>query len=417
VAISSSSADGRSATSLQAIANGEATRAAQYDRMNILPPPGPDVPAEWVVIIGAGPAGLAAAARLGQLGVRAEILECGEGVASSWRQRYDRLRMNTCRWNITLWFGRFPRRTSTFPTRDEFVRYMESYVSKHDLKVRFGVNVDRIDRVADGWRLATSAGEWTARDVIVATGHGRIANLPGWTGHDRFPGRLLHSAEYRNPREFRGKDVVVVGSGCSGMEIAGDLAQGGAGRVRLSVRTLPHIVLRTSAWGPNDLLAAALQRLPTWIADSVDAFIRRKTVGDLAPYGLNLPGEGTFSAFRRDDAQPTIVDSDVIEAIKGGRIEIVAGVSSVDADGVRLDDGTTLLPDTIIAATGFGTGLQPLVGHLDVLDDEGVPRSNGGSALAPGLYFLGYEKGVGVIGPRARRATRDLCQQLVAARR
>ena len=384
--------------------------------MNNIPSPGPDAPVEPVVIIGAGPAGLAAAARLGQLGVPAEILECGESVASSWRQRYDRLRMNTCRWNIMLWFGRFPRRTSIFPTRDEFVRYMESYVSQHDLKVRFGVTVGRIDRVADGWRLATSAGERTARDVIVATGHGRIAKLPGWAGRDRFPGHLLHSAEYRNPSEFRGKDVVVVGSGCSGMEIAGDLAQGGAGKVRLAVRTPPHIVLRTSAWGPNDLLAAALQRLPMWIADSVDAFIRRKTVGDLAPYGLNLPGEGTFSAFRRQDAQPTIVDSDVVEAIKGGRIEIIVGVSSVDAHGVRLDDGTMLLPDTIIAATGFRTGLQPLVGHLDVLDDEGMPRDSIGSATAAGLYFLGYEKGVGVIGPRARRATRDLCRQLVAAR-
>jgi putative flavoprotein involved in K+ transport len=405
----------RSATGLQALANGGATSAAQHDLMNSIPPLGPDAPAEPVVIIGAGPAGLAAAARLGQLGEPAEILECGEGVASSWRQRYDRLRMNTCRWNIMLWFGRFARKTSTFPTRDEFVRYMESYVAKHDLNVRFGVKVDRIDRVADGWRLATSSGERTARDVIVATGHGRIAKLPGWTGHDRFPGRLLHSAQYRNPGEFRGQDVVVVGSGCSGMEIAGDLAQGGAGRVRLSVRTLPHIVLRTSAWGPNDLLAAALQRLPTRIADPVDAFIRRKTVGDLAPYGLNPPGEGTFSAFRRDDAQPTIVDSDVVAAIKRGRIEIVAGVSSVDADGVRLDDGTMLSPDAIIAATGFRTGLQSLVGHLDVLDDEGMPRG-GGSAIAAGLYFLGYEKGVGVIGPRARRATRDLCQQLVAAR-
>jgi putative flavoprotein involved in K+ transport len=71
--------------------------------------------------------------------------------------------------------------------------------------------------------------------------------------------------------------------------------------------------------------------------------------------------------------------------------------------------------DTIIAATGFRTGLQPLVGHLDVLDDEGMPRG-GGSAIAAGLYFLGYEKGVGVIGPRARRATRELCHRLVAAR-
>jgi putative flavoprotein involved in K+ transport len=372
--------------------------------------------AEPVLIVGAGLAGLAAAVGLGQLGVPAEILECGEGVGSSWRQRYDRLRMNTCRWNITLWFGRFPKGTPNFPTRDEFVRYLESYVAKNDLRVRFGVKVDRIDQMADGWRLATSAGERTTGQVIVATGPERTPRLPDWPGRGRFPGRLLHSAEYRSPREFRGRDVLVVGSGCSAVDIAGDLIQGGAGRVRLAVRTQPNIVLRNSAWGPNDLVAAALQRVPTRIADSVDVFIRHKTVGDLAPWGLTLPEEGTFSALRRDDSQPTVIDPDVIEAIKGGRIEIVAAVSSVDANGVQLGDGTMVRPDAVIAATGFRTGLEPLVGHLGVLDDQGRPRGGPGSASAAGLYFLGYDKGVGVIGPRARRAARDLCRELAARR-
>jgi cation diffusion facilitator CzcD-associated flavoprotein CzcO len=200
------------------------------------------------------------------------------------------------------------------------------------------------------------------------------------------------------------------------MDIAGDLIQGGAGRVRLAVRTQPHLVLRNSACGPNDLLAAALQRVPTRIADSIDEFIRRKTIGDLAPWGLTLPQEGTFAALRRDDSQPTVIDPDVIEAIKGGRIKIVAGVSSVDADGVELTDGTMLRPDAIIAATGFSTGLEPLVGHLEVLDAQGMPRSSCGSTTASGLYFLGYEPGVGVIGPRARRAARDLCRELAGGR-
>jgi cation diffusion facilitator CzcD-associated flavoprotein CzcO len=381
--------------------------------------------AEPVLIIGAGLAGLSAAVRLGELGIPAEILECGENVGTAWRQRYDRLRMNTCRWNIMLWFGRFPKGTRTFPTRDEFVRYMESYVAKHDLQVRFGVKVDRIDRVADGWRLATSAGERTAREVIVATGQESSPKLPDWPGRDGFPGRLLHSAEYRNPREFRDKDVLVVGSGCSGMDIAGDLVQGGARRVRLSVRSQPHIVLRTSAWGPNDVHEAALQRMPVRIADSIDKFIRLRTVGDLAPWGLTLPEEGTYTVLSREDLQPTIIDPDVVDAIKGGQIEIVAGVSSVDANGVQLNDGTTFSPDAIIAATGFGTGLEPLVGHLGVLseqgvprsDDQGVPRGDDGSAIAPGLYFLGYDGDVGVIGARARRATRQLCRELADGRR
>ncbi|MGD0698893.1 MAG: NAD(P)/FAD-dependent oxidoreductase [Trebonia sp.] len=373
--------------------------------------------AEPVLIIGAGLAGLAAAARLGKLGVPAEILECGEGVGSSWRQRYDRLRMNTCRWNIMLWFGRFRERTPAFPTRDQFVRYMESYVAKHDLRVTFGVKVDRIDRIPGGWRLATSAGERTAREVIVATGQERAPKMPDWPGHGRFPGRLLHSAEYRNPGEFRGKDVLVVGSGCSGMDIAGDLIQGGATRVRLAVRRPPHIVMRTSAWGPCDLHEAVLQRLPVRIADSIDTFIRLKAVGDLAPWGLTLPEEGIYTVSLREELQPTIIDPDVVEAIKGGRIEIVAGVSSVDVNGVQLNDGTTFCPDAIVAATGFRTGLEPLVGHLGVLDDHGVPRSKHESATAAGLYFLGYEGDVGVIGADARRSTREVCQQLTEGRR
>ena len=184
--------------------------------------------------------------------------------------------------------------------------------------------------------------------------------------------------------------------------------------MRLAVRGQPHIMLRNSAWGPNDVLAAALQRIPPRIADSVDEFIRRRTVGDLAPWGLELPEEGTFTVLRRDDAQPTIIDPDVAEAIKSGRIEIVAGVSSVGADGVQLNDGTAARPDAVIAATGFRTGLEPLVGHLGVLDDQGMPRCEPG--IAAGLHFLGYGKGAGVIGPRASRTTRQLCRELAGAR-
>jgi cation diffusion facilitator CzcD-associated flavoprotein CzcO len=365
---------------------------------------------EPVLIIGAGPAGLAAAAQLGKMGVGARVLECGDGVAFSWRGRYDRMRMNTCRWNIRLWFGRFPQGTPAFPTRDQFVRYMETYVARHDLKVDYGIRVDRIEQVAGGWRLASETGDMTARQVIVATGHDRTPRLPDWPGRERFPGRLVHSAHYQNPAEFRGADVLVVGSGCSGADIAADLAGGGAGRVWLAVRSQPHLMMRKSPWGPNDLVAAGLQRMPLPIADSFDRFIRRTTVGNLAPYGLRLPEEGTFTTFRRDDAQPTVVDPDFVAGVKSGRIEVVAGVSSLDADGVELTDGTRLRPDAIVAATGFSNGLDPLVGHLDVLDEEGRPRQTSGT----GLYFLGYDKGVGVIGPAARRATDRVCQQVAS---
>jgi cation diffusion facilitator CzcD-associated flavoprotein CzcO len=370
-----------------------------------------------VLVIGAGPAGLAAAAELGRLGVPAEVLERSDSVASSWRGRYDRLRLNTCRWTSTLSGERFPRGTPLFPARDDLVRYLEFYAARYDLTVQFGVQVDRIDRGAGGWRLTTPGGERTARQVIVATGYQHTPRLPGWPDRDRFPGRLLHSAHYRNPAEFRGADVLVVGPGCSGLEIAYDLAQGGADRVRVAVRTQPNIMLRMSGGVPGDVPAAVLLRLPPRVADRIAGFVSRRTIGDLAPWGLTPPEEGLFTRQRRDDKVPAIVDTAVIAAIRSGDIGIVAAVDSVGADGVRLADGTTFQPDAIIAATGYGTGLEPMAGHLGVLNSGGRPLAHGGPAAAPGLRFLGYVARpgqIGIIGREARRAAREVSAELAA---
>jgi cation diffusion facilitator CzcD-associated flavoprotein CzcO len=368
-----------------------------------------DQTAEPVLIIGAGPAGLAAAAELGRLGVPAQIIEQTDVVAASWRTRYDRLRLNTCRWNSMLGLkDRFEEGTPWFPLRDHAVRYLESYAERHDLKVRFGVQVDRIDSTPDGWRLSTSVGPLTARQVVVAIGHQHTPWIPDWAGRDQFPGRIVHSRDYRNPDEFRDRDVLVIGGGCSGLDIARDLSQGGARRVRLAVRTQPNLLLRSSRGVPSDLLAAGLLRVPTRIADPIGRLVQRVTIGDLTRWGLTVPDVGIFTRLHEDGQPPAIVGAEVIAAIRAGDFEIVPGVSAVNADGVRLTDGTTLQPDAIVAATGYTTGLEPLAGHLDVLDDQGMPLHYRQPAVRPGLHFLGYAPCMGVIGRDARRVIRHV---------
>jgi putative flavoprotein involved in K+ transport len=373
---------------------------------------------EPVLIIGAGPAGLAAAADLGRMGVPAEIIEQSDAVATSWRNRYDHLRMNTCRWNSKLWpnlrVDRFEPGTPFFPLRDHAVRYLEAYAARHDLKVTFGIRVERIDPCPEGWLVTTSAGPRTARHVIVAIGHQHTPWLPDWPGRDQFPGRILHSLEYRNAKEFRGKDVLVVGGGCSGLDIARDLAQDGAGRVRLAVRSQPNLLLRKSLGLPTDLTAAVLLRTPTRFADFVGRIIQRLTVGNLARWGLTTPEKGIFTRLHEEGQPPAIVGAEVIAAIRAREFEIVPGVASVDADGVRLTDGTVLRPDAIVAATGFTTGLEPIVGHLGVLDEHGAPLSWRGPALAPGLRFCGYAPCMGVIGRDALRLTKHLYEELTS---
>jgi putative flavoprotein involved in K+ transport len=339
------------------------------------------------VVIGAGPAGLAAAAELRRRGVRAVVFDQADAIGASWRGRYDRLRLNTSRWFSTLPGARFARGTGTFPGRDEVVAYLEDYAERRQLDVRLRTRVERIDPSATGWTVRTSGGDLEAEHVIVAGGYDQAPFIPDWPGRARFEGPLLHAAQYRNAEPFRGGDVLVVGPGCSGMEIAYDLVDGGATRVRLAVRTAPNMLVR-SPMGPG--FALALLRMRPERADRIVNFLRGKEIGDLSEYGLPVPEEGTFSRLRRLGVAPAIIDKHVIEAIKERRIEIVAGVEALDDTGVHLADGTRIEPDAVIAATGYRCGLEPMVGHLDVLDEAGVPRAADGAEAAPGLRFIGY---------------------------
>jgi cation diffusion facilitator CzcD-associated flavoprotein CzcO len=368
-----------------------------------------------VIVVGAGPAGLATAARLHRAGMRPVVLERADAVGASWRGRYDRLRLNSPRWYSTLPGGTWRPGTPVFPSRDDVVDHLETYAADEGIDVRFGVGVTAIDRDGDAWIVATSAGDLRATDVVVATGHSNLPHVPAWPGRDRFAGLLLHAAEYRSPGAYRGRDVLVVGAGSTGAEIAHDLLDGGAARVRLAVRTPPNIMLRAPVGAP---LAAALSRLPTPISDAVARFVRRRTVGDLTEYGLPTPAEGVFSRLRRLHVAPMIVDAEVLDAIRAGRIEIVAGVQALDDTGVLLAGGERITPDTVIAATGYRTGLEPLVGHLGVLDDHGSPRVTGGEA-APGLRFVGFVPRPALLhalGREAQRTARGIARTRPAER-
>jgi putative flavoprotein involved in K+ transport len=367
-------------------------------------------------VVGAGPAGLAAAAELRRRRLSVVVLEQADAIGASWRGRYDRLRLNSSRPFSKLPRARYARGVGVFPSRDEMVGYLEDYAARNQLDVRLGTRVERIDADGGSWVVRTSAGDLRADQVIVAGGYAHTPFVPEWPGRDSFEGVLIHAAQYRNTEPFRGADVLVVGPGCSGAEIAHELAVDGAARVRLAVRTPPNIILR-SPIGP--LLARAMLRLPQRWADAVQRFVRRREIGDLTEYGLPVPEEGVFSRLKRLGVAPMIVDEDVIESIKECRIEIVAGVESLDETDVKLADGTRIEPHAVIAATGYRCGLEIVVGHLEVLDERGVPRVVDGEA-APGLRFVGYDPRpaqIGYMAGEAKRAAKAIARARAAARR
>jgi cation diffusion facilitator CzcD-associated flavoprotein CzcO len=346
--------------------------------------------AEQAIVVGAGPAGLAAAAELGRARVRAVVLERGAAVGAAWRTRYDRLRLNTSRLTSRVAGERYPRGVGMFPTRDQFVAYLDDFAARHRLDVRTGVGVMRLDHREARWRVMTCGGALTADHVIVATGYARAPALPSWWAPEQFRGPLLHAADYREPSRFRHRHVLVVGAGSSGMEIAADLTDGGARSVLLAVRTPPNILLRTVGGVPGDPLGVALMKLPPALADAQTRVVGRLVLGDLSAYGLPAPEEGPFVRLERLGASPAVVDRQVIDSVKAGRIEIVAAVTALESHGARLADGRLARADAIVAATGYRCGLESMVGHLDVLDERGVPRVIGGAEAAPGLRFVGF---------------------------
>jgi cation diffusion facilitator CzcD-associated flavoprotein CzcO len=357
------------------------------------------------IVVGAGQAGLAAALALKDRGIHSLVIDRADRVASSWHQRYEGLHLNTWRRYSQLPDRPFPKGTPTFPTRDQVTAYLERHAGEDGFEIRLRTAAERIERDDGGWLVRTNSGDLRAPEVVVSTGYESRPVIPDWSGRDGWSGQILHSSEYRNPEPFLGRKVLVAGPGSSGMEIAHELAVGGAMKVWLAVRTPPNILGRRGPAGiPGDAIAVVLWHLPSAFGDRFTRFARKADFGDLSEHGLPVPEEGVISRARRIGKAPSIVDGDVIDAIKEGLVAVVAGVEAFDAEGIELADGERVEPDALICATGYRRALEPLVGDLDVLDRDGIPRVRGGKPAAEGLYFIGYVPRPGGLGFMAKEA-------------
>ncbi|MFF7789824.1 NAD(P)-binding domain-containing protein [Streptomyces sp. NPDC007991] len=352
-------------------------------------PPTPDRP---VYVVGGGPGGLSAAYALRARGIRAVVLEKSDRVGSSWRGHYDRLHLHTTRRLSSLPGLPMPRRFGRWVSRDNVVRYLEKYAEHHRLEVVTGVEVSRIERAPDGtgWLLhATGGRELTGAAVVVATGYNHTPRVPDWPGRDTYAGEFLHACAYRNAEPFAGREVLVVGAGNTGAEIAVDLADGGA-RVRLSIRTVPHILRRSTAGWAAQYSGVLARHLPVGLVDRMARQLARLSMPDLSAQGLPRPDTGLYT--RVTEGAVPVQDIGLIDAVRKGRVEVVAAVEGFEDGKVVLADGTRLSPDAVVAATGYTRALEGLVGHLGVLDARGKPVAQGPRSprTAPGLYFTGF---------------------------
>ena len=177
--------------------------------------------------------------------------------------------------------------------------------------------------------------------------------------------------------------------------------------VRLAVRTVPHIVRRSTLGWPAQRTGILCRRLPAPLVDRLAGRLAKLSIPDLAAYGLPRPETGLYTRVRQG-AIP-IQDMGLIKAVRKGLIEPVAAVEAFEEHKVVLTDGSVIAPDVVIAATGYRRGLESLVGHLGVLDGRGHPVVRGPRAPkdAVGLYFTGYTNPIsGMLRELARDARR-----------
>jgi indole-3-pyruvate monooxygenase len=337
-----------------------------------------------VVIIGAGPAGLATAACLRARAISFDIIEKDSTVASSWRARYERLRLHTVKRSSALPMMPFPREYPRYVPRDLVIRYLQDYAERFDLRPRFNETVRSVHRVDGGWFVKTNDDRRRARAVVVATGYSAVPYLPNIEGSERFAGPMLHSASYVNARPFKGRSVLVVGLGNSGAEIALDLAENGA-RTTLSVRASAYLALRDPFGVPIQQLSILSAFLPATARDKIFHLILDLTVGSLRKYGIERPVEGV-TAWAEAGKIP-ILDVGTIARIRDQTIAVRGEVSRFDEKGAIFRDGRSLRFDAVIFATGFRSGLPQFIEESDILTARGLPIANRRDS---DLYFIGF---------------------------
>jgi cation diffusion facilitator CzcD-associated flavoprotein CzcO len=345
------------------------------------------------IVIGAGPAGLATAACLGQLGIQACVLERSDSVGASWRSHYRRLHLHTVKELSALPGLPLPAQAPRYVPREQVVRYLEDYAEHFGIRPLFGVAVRRIEPLAagTGWAATCEDGQHIeAPHVVVASGANVRPRRPELPGEKDFEGTVLHSHAYRDPAPFAGQRVLVVGMGNTGAEIALDLCEAGV-EVALSVRSAVNIVHRDVLGRPTQRTSILLGRLPPRLGHTLAAWLRDLTVGDVSRWGLRTPRTSPLAQLREEGRTP-VIDVGTLARIRAGDIRVHPGIERLLGHGVRFTDGQEAPFDSIVLATGYEPGLQNLVPdvHLD-LDARGMPREAIGRGARAGLHFTGFD--------------------------
>lgn len=310
-----------------------------------------------VIVVGAGQAGLAIGYYLKELGLNFLLLDKVQCLGDSWRNRYDSLTLFTPTEFDSLPGLSFPGSKGTYPTKDDVATYLENYAKHFDLPVLLQTHVKALKHDGRIFHFETTRGKLHAHQVVIATGPFQTPFIPNIS--QQLSGEViqLHSSHYLNKTQLPEGQVLVVGSGNSGLQIAEELLNS-------------HSV--TLAQG------------------KAQPFLPQKLLGQSLFWWMEHLGISRISATsrlgQRLKQRDPVIGANLTDLKRKG-LKVVDKIIEAQGKTVTTASGQTLTPQSIIWATGFRNDYNWL--HLPVLDNKGEPNHQNGITSVEGLYFLG----------------------------
>ncbi len=325
-----------------------------------------------VVIIGAGQAGLAAAYCLKQLGIDPLLLDAAPEIGKSWRERYDSLKLFTPSQYSNLPGMPFPAPADHYPTKDEVADYLQVYATRFDLNIRAAMPVTRLSKLDGAFQIEAGSEHITAKAVIVATGALQSPSIPPFASALPPSINQWHSSQYRNPAMIPEGDILIVGGGNSGAQIAEELAHAGR-TVSVSIGNFPRY-------------------LP-------QRFLGKDIFWWLIKGGLINTKPAKVVGSRSSTPIPTI-GVNLKRLSQSGAIKTVPRVVAADGPNLVLDDQSRMAPRNVIWATGFVNDFSWI--NIEGTVENSAPQHQRGVSPVRGLFFIGlpflYSKGSAFLG-------------------
>ncbi|WP_144513302.1 NAD(P)/FAD-dependent oxidoreductase [Bacillus sp. FJAT-22090] len=312
------------------------------------------------IVIGAGQAGLAMGYYLKESNKNFIMLDRCNKTGDVWRNRYDSLTLFTSRMYSSLPGLQLEGDGQGFPSKDEIASYLESYAIKFGLPIEYNTEVLKVSQSNDVFSVDTNKGTLTAQNIIIATGPFQHKRIPDFARKISKNVVQLHSSEYKNPSQLNSGNVLIVGGGNSGAQIAVELAAEKETFLAVSqkLRFLPLILGNKSIF---------------WWFDKFGVL----KATNRSVIGKKIQGNGD-----------PIFGYELKKAIEEGEVTLKERVINIENNHAFFKDNTKLQVDNIIWATGFIQN-YPWLDIDDIYNYNGMVKHNRGLTVVKGLYLLG----------------------------